>query len=67
MFCEYTKIKEDGYHAYWKTECGHDIRIASPMEVGFPRAPLPNEDGEFCPYCGKKIRLNYEKNLYALL
>lgn len=56
--CTYIKIRSDGYGTDWKTKCGHAVRCEAPMEVGFSFDPLPNEDGEFCRYCGKKIHID---------
>lgn len=55
--CKYTRIKSDGYGVDWKTQCGREVRCESPIEVGFSSAPLPNEDGDYCHYCGKIIKL----------
>ena len=56
-FCTYEKTSADGYGTNWETECGRMLRMEAPIEVGFSFAPLPNEDGKFCQYCGKKILL----------
>lgn len=55
--CIYTMGTQNGYETAWKTECGHVIVMRTPVEVGFAPAPLPNEDGKFCHYCGKVIQL----------
>lgn len=58
--CVYTKAKESrwsGYGTDWKSACGHSVRCEAPIDVGFSSAPLPNEDGKFCHYCGKVIEL----------
>lgn len=54
-YCEYKKKSSDGYGTNWWTECGHRVRCEAHIEVGFNSAPLPNEDGKFCHYCGKEI------------
>lgn len=60
--CVYTKGSSNGYEVNWKTECGNRVVCEVPTEVGFQRAPLPNETGKFCHFCGKKIQLK-EKNV----
>lgn len=55
--CEYIKQSQDGYGTNWKTSCGHKIRYNAPIEVGFSSAPLPNESGKFCSFCGKLIEI----------
>ena len=55
--CVYKKIHADGWGATWKTSCGHKVYCASPEEVGMNFPPLPNEDGEFCHHCGKRISI----------
>lgn len=55
--CTYTETGSDGYGTNWKTECGSNIRMEAPIEVGISFAPKPNEDGKFCYYCGKEIAL----------
>jgi hypothetical protein len=61
--CNYVfnNIQSDGYHDQWDTSCGKSIGIASPMEVGFSYAPLPNSDGKYCHYCGKLIEIKGRK------
>ena len=55
--CLYTKTKSDGYGAEWKTACGEDIYCETPDDVGICFPPLPNEDGKFCHFCGKEIKI----------
>ena len=57
MKCFYTKGRSDGWGVEWKTQCGHKVHCETPEEVGICFAPLPNEDGKFCRYCGKEIEL----------
>jgi hypothetical protein len=56
--CAYTKTGSDGYGTDWKTNCGRTLRCEAPIDVGFSSAPLPNEDGEYCHFCGKKIKIS---------
>lgn len=56
--CTYKKGKADGFGTEWKTACGYDVYCSTPTEVGFSPAPLPNEVGRFCPYCGRLISLD---------
>lgn len=57
MICSYKKISQDGWGTNWKTSCGKEIRMEAPMDIGFMPAPLPNECGQYCAYCGKVILL----------
>ena len=57
MTCTYTKIKADDWETVWKTQCGNKVYCKVPEEVGICFAPLPNENGKFCYYCGKEIEL----------
>ncbi|MFT4064315.1 hypothetical protein [Paraburkholderia sp.] len=56
--CVYRKVAQDGYGADWKTDCGYEIRMEAPIDVGFGFAPKPTDDGrKFCGFCGKPIEL----------
>lgn len=55
--CVYTQTGIDGYGTNWVTACGRFVRVEAPIEVGFCPAPMPNEDGKFCHYCGLEIEL----------
>jgi len=55
--CVYTKERQDGYGTDWSTACGRDVRCEAPVDVGWSFAPLPNEGGKFCHFCGKEIEL----------
>lgn len=60
--CEYRKVKQDGYEAVWKTECGNKVYCEAPIEVGISFPPLPTDDGrKFCAYCGEKIELREKR------
>lgn len=61
--CVYTQISMNGYGTDWQSQCGHRLRIASPMEVGWSIAPLPNADGKFCSYCGREIEIRKESEM----
>lgn len=57
--CLYEKVDEDGYGAIWKSECGHNLKYATPDEIGWAVAPLPTDgDRKYCAYCGGKILIN---------
>ena len=59
--CKYKKVSVDGYGTDWKTQCGKKLRCEAPIDVGFSFAPLPNEDGKYCHFCGKLIKLVKKK------
>lgn len=55
--CTYREANSDGWGTTWKTQCGKQLYCQAPEEVGMSFAPLPNKDGEYCHFCGKKIQL----------
>lgn len=56
--CKYIRRAVDAHGTNWKTSCGREVRCEVPEEVGICFAPLPNESGDFCHFCGKKIETN---------
>jgi hypothetical protein len=54
--CAYKRLGSDGHGTDWETECGRRVRCSGPMDVGMSFDPMPNEDGEFCHYCGGVIK-----------
>jgi hypothetical protein len=60
--CVYIKNITTPYGTHWKTKCGHGIYMEAPIKVGFSFAPLPNEGGKFCHYCGKEIEIRQKVN-----
>jgi hypothetical protein len=59
--CTYTVKEMDGFGTLWATECGEELYVAAPEAIGFSLAPMPNEDGKFCQFCGNKIVLEDQK------
>jgi hypothetical protein len=59
--CLYSRVKSDGYETTWKTACREKVYCQVPEEVGFCSAPLPNENGKFCHFCGNMIELDVKK------
>lgn len=59
--CTYTVKEMDGFGTLWATECGEELYVAAPEAIGFSLAPMPNANGKFCRFCGKKIVLEDQK------
>lgn len=58
--CLYTKKSVTPYRTTWETTCGNSVSCPVPEEVGMCFAPLPNEYGKYCSYCGKLIEVEGE-------
>ncbi len=59
--CTYTVKEKDGFGTLWTTGCRGRLYVAAPVEVGLSFAPMPNEDGKFCSFCGGVIVLGGDK------